>query len=349
MKSDVVKILAGDIGGTKTILQLSEYSGGNLAPVVEKRYESQQFDTFERVLTRFYSELDLSHGDIQSACLGVAGPVVKIASRTTSKVTNLSWKLDSVELEEQFSIKRFRLINDFQAVGYGIEQLTADDVIVLQAGRAPDNESDRATKAAIGAGTGLGQTTLVWDESQNAYEALPSEAGHCSFAPTTERERNLLEYLSSRNPFVSVEQVVSGPGITNIYHFLNQKKSDMPGEILLSASNSVDITPAIVKKALQNEDPLAVEALDIFLNAYGAAAGNFALTVAATGGVYIAGGIAPRIIDKMQDGKFIAAFNAKSKMNSWLGSIPVYLVTNEKTGLLGASSYGLKSWLSELS
>ena len=345
MKSEAIKILAGDIGGTKTILQLSEYSDGKLIPIVEKRYESQKFDTFERVLTRFYSDLNINHGDIQIACVGVAGPVEQTASRATTKVTNLTWNLDSSALKEQFSIKQFRLINDFQAVGYGVQQLADSDIVVLQAGRVTENATNKLTKAVIGAGTGLGQAILAWDEIHNCYEVMPSEAGHCSFAPTTARERNLLEYLSGRSPFVSVEQVVSGPGITNIYHFLNQEKSDMPGEILLSANNSVDITPVIIKKALQNEDLLAVEALDIFLNAFGSAAGNFALTVAATGGVYIAGGIAPKIIDEMRDGKFIAAFNAKSKMKPWLESIPVYLVVNEKIGLSGAADFGLKSCL----
>ena len=343
MKNDAIKILAGDIGGTKTILQVSEYADGKLAPVVEKRYESQQFDTFERVLTRFYSEFDFRHGDIKSACVGVAGPVSQSLSRTKSKVTNLPWKLDSADLEEQFSIQHFRLINDFQAVGYGVQCLTENDVVILQAGRSAEKE----TKAVIGAGTGLGQAILVWDDEQNSYKVMPSEAGHCSFSPTTERERRLLEYLSKRNPFVSLEQVVSGPGITNIYHFLNQEKTSIPGEILLSANNSVDITPSIVNKALQENDPVALEALDIFLNAYGAAAGNLALTVAATGGVYIAGGIAPKIIEKMKNGSFVAAFNAKSKMKSWLESIPVYLVINEKIGLLGAADFGLKFYLSE--
>lgn len=343
MKNDVIKILAGDIGGTKTILQVLEYDNKRLLPVYEQRYESQQFDTFERILTRFYSDFDIPRGDIISACVGVAGPVSQALSRTTSKVTNLPWKLDSADLEEQFSIRQFRLINDFQAVGYGVQLLTEDDVVILQAGRVVEKE----TKAVIGAGTGLGQALLVWDDKQNGYKVMPSEAGHCSFSPTSERERRLLEYLSKRNEYVSLEQVVSGPGITNIYHFLNQEKAAMPGEILLSANNSIDITPSIVNRALQNEDPVASEALEIFLNAYGAAAGNLALTVAATGGVYIAGGVASKIIEKMKDGSFVTAFTAKSKMKSWLEEIPVYLVINEKIGLLGAANFGLKSYLSE--
>lgn len=337
-----MKLLAGDIGGTKTILQVVEQRDGELKALVEKRYPSQQFDTFERILIQFYSEFKLQKSDIKSACIGVAGPVSQAGTRTTSKITNLPWKLDSDELADQFVENKFHLINDFQAIGYGIERLQGEDILVLQQGDAVE----KATRAVIGAGTGLGQAFLVWDSGESAYKVHPSEAGHSSFSPVSDKEKQLLEYLSNRKEFVSLEQVVSGPGITNIYHFLSQQKSSMPGEVLLSANDSIDITPSIVKLALQEDDLLAKEALDIFVNAYGVAAGNLALTVGATGGVYIAGGIAPKIINKMQEGNFIRAFSAKNKMKSWLQSIPVYLIINEKTGLLGAANYGLKSLLS---
>lgn len=334
-----MKLLAGDIGGTKTILQVVEYRDGEFITLAEKRYPSQQFDTFERILIQFYSEFNLQKNDVTAACIGVAGPVSQSGTRATSKITNLPWKLDSDELADQFVEKSFHLINDFQAIGYGIERLQAEDICVLQEG----DSVEKSTQAIIGAGTGLGQAFLVWDSGEGAYKVHPSEAGHSSFSPVTEKEKLLLEYLSRRHDFVSLEQVVSGPGITNIYHFLSQQKSRMPGEILLSANDSVDITPSIVKMALQEEDALAMETLDIFVNAYGVAAGNLALTVAATGGVYVAGGIAPKIVGKIQDGKFIQAFSAKSKMKSWLQSIPVYLITNEKIGLLGAANYGFRS------
>jgi len=343
MEIDSIKILAGDIGGTKTILQISELIDGNITPVIEQRYESQKFDTFERVLIRFYSEFNINWKDIKTACIGVAGPVSQTGSRFTSKVTNLPWKLDSDELAQQFCTGSFKLINDFQAVGYGIEKLAEKDLIVLQQG----DPEDRGTKAVIGAGTGLGQAYLVWDEGRGDYKVMPSEAGHSSFAPTTQRERQLLEYLALKHECVSLEQVVSGPGITNIYHFLNQEKDAIPGEIMLSASNSIDITPAIVKQALESKDSLAAEALNIFLNAYGAAAGNLALTVSATGGVYIAGGIASKIVEEMKNGMFVSAFRAKNKLRSWLEKIPVVLVTNEKIGLMGAANYGIKSYEAE--
>ena len=343
MGSANVKILAGDIGGTKTILQVAECVNGSIQPLFEQRYESQKFDTFERLLIQFYTEFKIDQKEIESACVGVAGPVTQVGSRFTSKVTNLPWKLDSDELSQQFCNGLFSLINDFQAIGYGVELLNDDDLVILQNGKA----DYKATKAVIGAGTGLGQAYLVWNELHDNYKVMPSEAGHSSFAPTTRRERQLLDYLAAKKEFVSLEQVVSGPGITNIYHFLSQEKDATPGEILLSASNSVDMTPTIVRQALNGQNSLAVEALDIFLNAYGAAAGNLALTVAATGGVYVAGGIASKIVDKMQSGQFVSAFNAKSKMKSWLESFPVYLVTNEKIGLLGAANFGLKSYLAE--
>lgn len=340
-----MKMLVGDIGGTKTILQLVESQEGNLKPLCEKRYSSQQFDTFERILIQFYSEFNLHQNEIAIACIGVAGPVQQSGLRTTSKVTNLPWKLDSNELAEQFVERNFYLINDFQAVGYGVERLTDEDILILQQGET----QEKATKAIIGAGTGLGQAFLVWDEALNTYKVHPSEAGHSSFSPVSKKDLQLFEYLSGRHEYVSLEQVVSGPGITSIYHFLTQQKSSMPGEILLSANDSVDITPAIVKLALQEEDPLAMEALEIFVNAYGVAAGNLALTVGATGGVYVAGGIAPKIVNKMLDGKFVNAFSAKSKMKSLLQSIPIYLISNEKIGLLGAANYGAKFGLSAAS
>lgn len=337
-----MKLLAGDIGGTKTILQVLEYRDGALHPVVEKRYPSQEYDTFERILIQFYSEFGVERKDIVSACIGVAGPITQSKQRVTSRITNLPWKLDSVDLAEQFSSGNFELINDFQAIGYGIESLADDDIVVIQQA----DPVEKGTKAIIGAGTGLGQAFMVWDSGESAYKVHPSEAGHSSFSPVTGSEKQLLDYLSNKSEFVSLEQVVSGPGITNIYHCLSQQKSNMPSEILLSANDSVDMTPAIVKQALQNADPMAVEALEIFVHAYGVAAGNLALTVGATGGVYVAGGIAPKLREKIEDGRFVAAFNAKSKMKSWLEAVPVYLILNEHTGLLGAANYGLRSCLS---
>lgn len=343
MENDKFKLLAGDIGGTKTILQVAEYTQGRIVPVIEKRYESQKFDTFERMLIRFYGESGISEKDIVTACVGVAGPVTTHSTgRSTSRVTNLPWKLDTTELESQFCQNHFRLINDFQAIGYGIECLGKDDVVSLQQGESVD----KGTRAIIGAGTGLGQAYMVWDASLNSYKVMPSEAGHSSFAPNGKLQRQLLENLSGKYETVSLERVVSGPGITNIYHFLSQQKSGVPGEIILSASDSQDITPTIVTQALSNENTVAVDTLDVFTEAYGAAAGNLALTVAATGGVYVAGGIAPKILEKIKDGKFISAFNNKSKMKSWLEKIPVAVITNEKTGLLGAANFGVKTYLS---
>lgn len=334
-----MKLLAGDIGGTKTILQALEYRNKELHPIAEKRYHSQQFDTFERILINFYSEFGLNSKEVNAACIGVAGPVTQIGSRATSRITNLPWKLDSDELAEQFCAGDFHLINDFQAIGYGIEKLGDDDILSLQQA----TPVDKGVKAIIGAGTGLGQAFMVWDSGECAYKVHPSEAGHSSYSPVTDSEKQLLNYLSNKAEFVSLEQVVSGPGITNIYHSLSQQQSNMPSEIMLSANDSMDITPTIVKLALQDEDPLAVKTLEIFIHSYGVAAGNLALSVGATGGVYVAGGIAPKIRNKLLDGGFASAFNAKSKMKSWLQNIPVYLVLNENTGLLGAANYGLRS------
>ena len=336
-----MKILAGDIGGTKTILQISEHANGEFNQIMEQRFESQKYGSFEKILSEFFQESSVNKCDIGVACVGVAGPVTNTAAGTISKVTNLPWALDSNRMASEFSLPNFTLINDFQAVGYGIERLGKEDIIVLQDGGLVP----KATKAIIGAGTGLGHAFLVWDEKLNDYKVMPSEAGHSSFSPTNEQEKELLDYLSKKHRYVSLEYVVSGPGITNIFNFLCQAKSRKPRPELSDVNHLEDITPGIVKHAIQETDSVAMEALDIFIEAYGSAAGNFALTVAATGGVYIAGGIAPKISANLQKGKFVAAFKAKNKMESLLEMVPVNLITNEKVGLLGAANYALKAHL----
>jgi glucokinase len=336
-----MKILAGDVGGTKTILQISEYVNGEFNQIIEQRFESQNYRSFDTILSEFFQDSSVSETKIDAACIGVAGPVTDTAAGTISKITNLPWKLASDRLASEFSIPDFTLINDFQAVGYGIERLSEEDIAVLQEGRS----EPKATKAIIGAGTGVGHAFLVWDEKLNDYKVMPSEAGHSSFSPVNECEKELLNYLSGIFEHVSLEHVVSGPGITNIYNFLCQAGSRKPVKDMSSFHKSEDSTPGIVKCAIEETDPVAVEALDIFIAAYGSAAGNFALTVAATGGVYIAGGIAPKIAAKLQKGAFVSAFNAKNKMKSLLETIPVSLITNEKVGLLGAANYALKAYL----
>jgi len=327
-----MKILAGDIGGTKTILQLAQYVENEFSVIAEERFDSGSFDTFDALLETFLAQYVADRSEINSACIGVAGPV----EQQQAKVTNLPWRLDANLLADDFSIPRVALINDFQAIGYGIEALTDSDVVTLQAGEP----APHGVRAVIGAGTGVGHAIMAW--CNHRYQVLSSEAGHSSFAPVNEQQRELLAYLETKYDPVSVERVLSGPGIENIFHFFCAKDSDKLTRELKLAVQQGPVTPAVVNAALAKHDPLAVKTLDMFIEVYGAAAGNLALYALATGGVYIAGGIAPRIVDELANGAFIAAFNNKSKMQSLLCRIPVKVINNPNVGLLGAAVYAAR-------
>ena len=338
-----MKILSGDIGGTKTILQVVNYVDREFQCMEERRFDSQGYKSFDEILTEFFNGIKVISGDVNVASIGVAGPVTKTANGTSSRVTNLPWSLDSEVLAQQFLIPEFFLINDFQAVGYGIECLGDEDFIVLQNGQSFPG----TTRAIIGAGTGLGQGILAWDEIKKRYNVLPSEGGHGGFSPADQREVDLMQYLSTIFQHVSIERVVSGPGISNIFKFVCSKHKSGACEELITKCESQDITPDIVAAALAEKDKTAVESLDIFVAAYGSAAANLALTLGASGGVYLAGGIAPKIAARLQQGDFISAFNAKSKMGKWLEQVPVKLITNEKVALLGAANYALRVYSGE--
>ncbi|HEY5604775.1 MAG TPA: glucokinase [Gammaproteobacteria bacterium] len=326
-----MKILAGDIGGTKTLLQLAQYADQRFSVLAETRFDSRAFATFDAVLEAFLEQHAAARNGIQSACIGVAGPV----QAQQAKVTNLPWQLDASRLAADFSIPRLVLINDFQAIGYGIEALADQDMVALQQGVAVP----RGVRAVIGAGTGVGHAILAW--CNNAYQALSSEAGHSGFAPVNELQRELLAYLETQFGVVSLERVLSGPGIENIFRFFCARE---PAALTreLAAAQHHGVTPAVVNAALASTDPLAVKTLELFIEVYGAAAGNLALYTLATGGVYIAGGIAPRIIDLLTQGSFVAAFNNKSQMQALLSSVPVKVVMNPQVGLLGAAVYAAR-------
>lgn len=328
-----MKILAGDIGGTKTILQLAQYVNKEFSVLAEERFESGAFDTFDVLLATFLEQHAAEAESIESACIGVAGPV----EHQLAKVTNLPWRLHASQLAEKFSIPRVALINDFQAIGYGIDELTDSDLVTLQAGEPVPH----GVRAVIGAGTGVGHAILAW--CNHHYQVLSSEAGHSSFAPVNALQRELLAYLETQFNPVSLERVLSGPGIENIFRFFSAREPDALTRELDLVTQQQAVTPAVVNAALAKQDPLAVKTLDLFIEVYGAAAGNLALFSLATGGVYIAGGIAPRIVDELAHGSFIAAFSNKSKMQSLLSKIPVKVVNNAGVGLLGAAVYAARS------
>lgn len=320
-------VLAGDIGGTKTLLQISQPGESGFKVVFEKRFVSADYTKFEIMLQEFL-DAAVNHGAAPgAACFGVAGPV----SGRTARITNLPWTLDADQLETRFNIARVRLINDFQSVGYGIKALQKDDVVTLQAGE----EVKHGTRVIIGAGTGLGHALLVWQNDH--YEVVASEAGHTSFAASDDLQIELLQYLRKRYGHATWEHAVSGRGLVNLFEFmLDSGKTESAA--LNEARQNEDPAAAISRFALSGEDELAVQTLDLFVRLYGAQTGNLALTGLATGGVYVAGGIAPKIIDKLKDGTFMAAFiDKEARMQDLLRAMPVRVVVNPQVGLLGST------------
>jgi glucokinase len=310
-------VLAGDIGGTKTWLRLS--CAGKV--LREERFDSAAFDGLATMIAGFL-------GDVapEGACFGVAGPV----RDNSSQITNLPWRIEAAEIATRFAVPRVELINDFQAVAYGIEALAPGDLLTLQAGQ----EQKNGPRVVIGAGTGLGEGYLVW--RGGAYRALPSEGSHADFAPADELQVDLWRWLKKRHGHVSWERVVSGPGLEAIYRFLRERGAMEESSLLAETMMAGDPSAAISQFALAHRDPLASAALDLFVSAYGAEAGNLALKILASGGVYIAGGIAPKIAERLKEGGFMRAFLDKGRFAGLLSGIPVYVVLNPQVGLMGA-------------
>jgi len=320
-----VRVLGGDIGGTKTVLRAVELGPGGERPLAHRRYDSRAYAEFEPLVADFLRVEGI--GTPEAACFGVAGPV----SGRRATTTNLPWTLDAARLEANLGIPRIRLINDFQAVGYGIERLAQSDLAILQAGQ----EVALAPRALIGAGTGLGQALMVWAGTH--YEVLASEGGHVDFGPTDELQVALLHFLRARHGRASYERILSGPGLVAVYEFLRSRagRGPDPGRSALDPASG-DPAAAISHAAAAGRDPLAAQALDLFVRVYGAQAGNLALTALATGGVYVAGGIAPQILAALRQGGFLAAFRDKGRMRALAERMPVRVVMNREVGVLGA-------------
>lgn len=340
-------LLAGDIGGTKTLLQIAKNQGPKNVPVVlyEQRYVSAQFSEFDEMLRDF---LVAAHqADIPmptTACIGVAGPVLRDKDgNTMAKVTNLPWSLDANKLSVKFNLRQLRLINDFQAVGYGLGALRDDELVVVQAGE-PDLQN-LPPCALIGAGTGLGQGLLVWqgDTDSGHYEVLGSEGGHADFSPGSAEQRGLLQFLVQQKQLarqperVCVEDVLSGRGLVNVYHYFAAQYPEQVNPLFTQAMLEADAAAMISDAALSATDRLAERALNLFVEIYGTQAGNLALIYMATGGIFIAGGIAPKIQSRILAGPFLAAFQDKGPMSEMMKKIPVSLVMNPQVGLKGAA------------
>ncbi len=319
-----MKVLAGDIGGTNARLAVAEVAGGVPRLAQDRRYPSGDAPGLAPIVRRFLAE---TGEQVECACFGIAGPVVNGECRTP----NLPWTVSARALARDIGIPRTSIINDFVAAAHGVLCLTAADLATLQAATA----AEHGTIALIGAGTGLGEGFLVWDGAK--YRVHASEGGHADFAARDQASWEVRRSLLDDGGHVSWERVLSGPGLAHLYHHLAATgfAPERPGMRKEMAAG--DAAAAVTHHALAGDDPLAVEALELFVSAYGAQAGNLALTVLATGGVYLAGGIAPRIVAKLRDGTFMTAFRNKGRLAELMGRIPVHVVVNPDLGLLGAA------------
>lgn len=346
-------IVAGDIGGTKTHLALFDWKKDRVDPVRLESFHSADYASLEDMLTEFFvppnplTSMDEFAGDkkddaepqsersaeklpkIDAACFGVAGPVIQNRCRTT----NLPWVIDGATLAKHFDIPRVQLLNDLEAMAYGILLLRPDEVEILNAGTPPSHSQ---ALALIAAGTGLGESILFWNGSR--YQPMPSEGGHADFAPNNDNEIELLRHLRSNYLHVSYERVLSGPGLHAIYDYIRDSKKNEP-TWLSEQIKAGDPAAVIAEAGLKGQADIAKQALDLFASIYGAEAGNLALKAMTLNGVYLGGGIAPKLLAKLKDGTFMKSFTNKGRYTRLMTSIPVKVVMNQQTALLGAASH----------
>jgi glucokinase len=322
-------LLAADVGGTKAAFALATAGGARPQIVADRVYACRDFDGLQPILADFLQQRPVAEhrAAIAAACLSVAGPV----ALNTTTLTNLGWKVSGNALAAELRLPEVRLVNDFEAAGLGIGRLPPGELETLQAG----SPTAKAARLIIGAGTGLGVGLLTWQDDGYAVQA--SEAGHADFAPVDELQDRLLAHLRRTYGRVSYERVVSGPGLMRIFSFLQETGVGIPSKQMQDAEKSrKDTAELIAEFGLAKLDPLAVRALDLFVAIYGAFAGNLALATVARGGVYIAGGIAPKIAPKLKEGGFMRAFTSKGRFSELLATMPVHVVMNPLVGLLGA-------------
>ena len=321
-------ILAGDVGGTKCNLALFSERGGRLTQVFRQRFASKEFAKFDLIVREFsrQAESHLNGERIAAAGFGIAGPVINNRVRAT----NLPWIVEAEDLRRELHVEHITLANDLGAWGYSLEYLPPEDFLVLNPGKPELG----GTRALIAAGTGLGESILVWNNGR--YNVVPSEGGHADFAPHTEQQIELLRFMRRRYPQVSWELILSGRGFRTLHEFLNPNirhpSFDDP---------DADPAPEITQHALDLSCLVCRDVLDLWAAIYGSEAGNLALKVLALGGVFVAGGIAVKIIEKMKDGTFFHAFKDKWKFEGLLSNIPVSVILNESAPLIGAAHEAL--------
>lgn len=312
-------ILGGDLGGTKSNLGLFDVQNGHLTRVAHKRYASKEHAGLHEMADDFLKQ---TGGKITAAAFGIAGPVVN----NEVHATNLPWIVKGADVASYLHLNRVRLLNDLEATAFGISVLESNELETIYAG-VPALQANRVV---IAAGTGLGEGILFWDGKQHV--PIATESGHADFAPNTEQQVELWKFLRKRNEFVSAECILSGRGFPRVHEFLNPSVQH-PG----FADGSVDPAPEITKKGLSGECPVCAATLDFWVEIYGSEAGNLALRAVARGGIYIAGGIAVKMLPKLRDGRFAAAVKHKEKLRDFLAQIPIHVILNEECPLLGAA------------
>jgi glucokinase len=322
-------VLAGDIGGTKSRLGLFRVVKEDPHLIFEKTFHSKNYSGLEKMLKDFLG----GEKSIASACFGVAGPVTSGIIRTT----NLPWRIDIQSIQKELTIRRVEVINDLVANAYGIFMLkNKRDFQTLNIGKIK-----KGNAALISAGTGLGEAILFWNGKRHV--PFPSEGGHVEFGPRNDLEIKLFQYLFDRFSHVSYERILSGAGLLHIYQFLrDSKRSGNEPEWLSQKMKQKDPAAVISETAKLKRNRLCVMALDLFVSIYGSAAGNLALQVMAVGGVYLGGGIAPKIIWKLKDGTFMEAFKNKGRLSEVVAQIPVKVILNDRAALLGAAYHAME-------
>lgn len=324
-------LLAGDIGGTKTVLALFENEGEGLpvTPILEKTYPSSQHRSLEQIVHRFMEEVEQP---IAAASFGVAGPVVK----GRSQVTNLPWVIETDALKNELGIDKVTLLNDLEAIANGVPYLQEDDTVILKPGTA----AEHGAIGIVAPGTGLGEAFLVWNGYR--YESYPSEGGHASFGPATPLQKELLNYLWKKFKHVSYERVCSGSGIPNLYDFFREtERYDEPDWLREALTNAEDRTPIIVEQGMTQKADICKATLDLFFEILAGEAANVTLKLLATGGIYLGGGIPPRLVSQLKASNFIEVFEAKGRFASLLAKVPVHIICNPKIALYGAAYQGL--------
>lgn len=324
-------LLAGDIGGTKTVLALFKTDDNKLpiTPIMAKRYPSDKYDSLQDIVTEFVAT---AHQKITAASFGVAGPVVDGQAR----ITNLPWHIDSAILKEALRTDKVVLLNDLEAIANAVPYLAEKDITILNEGQP----NDHGTIGVVAPGTGLGEAFLVWNG--NRYESYPSEGGHASFSPTTPQQQELLTFLWQKYHHVSFERVCSGKGIPNLYAYMRHTgRYDEPAWLQKAVASAQDPTPTIVNSAIDNNVPICVATLALFIEILAGEAANMALKVLATGGIYLGGGIPPRILPQIQKSDFVEVFRQKGRFTELLTNVPVYVVENPQSALYGAAYQGL--------